>query len=223
MTELFFAPGACSFVPHVALQRIQQSKGRAFTATMVKLHKAENHSPEYLAMNPDGQVPVLRDEGQVITQIVAICDYLDRSAPELELLPARSSERSQALSKLLWLNNTVHPTFTQFFMPAKFSDDQLVQAALKPFAARKFRSQLERIQAELPDTGSWGRSGLDGVGFLDAYAVVLWRWGGFIGVEPSSMPGYKAFVERMAEQAPIAQAMAFERVQLHTYKPATEA
>ena len=61
--ELYFAPGACSFVPHVGLEAIKAAAGQDFEPKMVKLHKGEQKSPEYLAINPNGQVPVLVDAG----------------------------------------------------------------------------------------------------------------------------------------------------------------
>ncbi len=47
--ELYFAPGACSFVPHVALEAIKAATKHDFEAKLVKLHKGEQKTPEYLA------------------------------------------------------------------------------------------------------------------------------------------------------------------------------
>ena len=88
MIELYFAPGACSFVPHVGLEAIKAATGENFEPKLVKLHKGENRTPEYLAMNPNGQVPVLVVDGRPLNQIVAILDFLDRSFPKAGLLPA---------------------------------------------------------------------------------------------------------------------------------------
>ena len=46
--KLYFAPGACSFVPHTLLE----VAGEPFEPVLVKLHKRENYSPEYKAINP---------------------------------------------------------------------------------------------------------------------------------------------------------------------------
>jgi len=43
------------------------------------LHKGEQRTAEYLAMNPNGQVPVLVVDGRALTQIVALCDFIDRA------------------------------------------------------------------------------------------------------------------------------------------------
>ena len=112
---LYFAPGACSFVPHCLLE----ASGVAYEPTMVKLHKGEQNSDEYKAINPRGQVPVLVNNGQVITQIVAIALHLDQIFPQAGFLPTEPVARAQAISTLAWMNNTVHPTFTHIFMPQK--------------------------------------------------------------------------------------------------------
>ena len=100
MIEFYFAPGACSFVPHVALEAIKAATGESFEPKLVKLHKGENRTPEYLVLNPNAQVPVLVVDGKPLTQIVAICDYLDRRFPQVGLLPTETWARAQALSQL---------------------------------------------------------------------------------------------------------------------------
>ena len=88
---LYFAPGACSFVPHVALEAAKAD----FEPKLVKLHKGEHRTAEYLAMNPNGQVPVLVVDGKPLTQIVAICDFIDRRYPDAGLLPPRARRRGR--------------------------------------------------------------------------------------------------------------------------------
>ena len=144
--ELYFAPGACSFVPHVALEAIKAATGQDFEPKLVKLHKGEQKTPEYLAMNPNGQVPVLVADGKPLNQIVAICDFLDRNFPTAGLLPAEPWARAQALSQLAWMNNTVHPTFTRVFRTSEFAESEAAQADVKKMAQAKFRQHLERIQ-----------------------------------------------------------------------------
>ena len=98
--ELYFAPGACSFVPHASLEIVMAATGQDFEPKLVKIHKGEQKTPEYLAMNPNGQVPVLVADGRPLNQIVAILDFIDRSFPAAGLLPAESWARAQALSLL---------------------------------------------------------------------------------------------------------------------------
>jgi glutathione S-transferase len=81
--QLYFSPGACSFVPHLMLEKA----GVPFEPIMVKLHKGEQLTPEFKAINPNGQVPVLIDEGEVLTQILAMVGYLDKRFPQAHILP----------------------------------------------------------------------------------------------------------------------------------------
>jgi glutathione S-transferase len=218
MIELYFAPGACSFVPHVALEAVKAATGTDFEPRLVKLHKGENQTPEYLAMNPNGQVPVLVVDGKPLSQIVAICDYLDRSFPKAGLLPAEAWQRAQALSQLAWMNNTVHPTFTHWFRPYEYTDNETAQAEVKRFAVGKFRERLERLQewCKAATTYWFGNQ----VSFHDAYCFTLLRWGGYAGIDPDSLPALKAYVERVVQAPPVAAALERERVKLDTYKKA---
>ncbi len=214
--ELHFAPGACSFVPHVALEAIRAATGQAFEPKLVKLHKGENKTPAYLAMNPNGQVPVLVVDGKALVQIVAICDFLDRAFPKAGLLPTEPWARSQALSQLAWLNNTVHPTFTHVFRSSDFAESEPAQAEVKKVAAAKYRKLLERIQTLSSGAKPYWFG--ERLSFHDAYAFTLLRWGGMAGVDPKSLPGYLAYVERVMAAPPAAAVIERERVRLDTYK-----
>jgi len=218
MLKLYFGPGACSFVPHAALEIIRAATGEAFETQAVKLHKGEQKLPEYLALNPLGLVPVLLVEGKPLTQIVAICDYLDRRYPQAGLLPAEPSQHTEAMSQLAWMNNTVHPTFTHVFMPQKFADDEAAKAELKRFNCALFRMQLERIEGLLAKASPYLCG--ERISFLDLYAVVFLRWGALAGIDPDSLPAYKAFVERIAALPPLAAALAREGIPLFSLRKA---
>ena len=218
MIELYFAPGACSFVPHVGLEAIKGASGEDFKPNLVKLHKGENKTPEYLAMNPNGQVPVLVVDGKPLSQIVAICDYLDRRFPQAGLLPTESWARAQALSQLAWFNNTVHTAFTRWFRTGYFAQSEAAQTDVKQLAVSDLRGHFERIQV-------WSRSAApfwfgNRPGFHDAYAFTLLRWGGYAGIDPDSFPAYRAYVDRVVQSPPVAAALERERIKLDTYKKA---
>lgn len=212
--KLYYAPGACSFVPHSLLEL----SGVPFEPMLVKLHRGEHQTTEYLTMNPRGQVPVLVDGSDVITQIVAIVLHLDQRLPEARLLPASGMERTRVLEMLMWMNNTVHPTFTHVFMPQKFTDDPAAQQAVKAFNAGKYRELLEEIEARAEVAEPWLTGERPGV--LDAYALTFLRWGGFAGIDPTTLPATWALAQRFAALPAVARAVDRERLQLNVYKPA---
>lgn len=218
MIELYFAPGACSFVPHVGLEVVRQKTGEGFEPRLVKLHKGEHQTPEYLALNPDGQVPLLVVDGRPLTQVVAICDWLDRCHPDAGILPSEPWARAQAMSAMAWMNSTVHPTFTHVFMPHKFSDDKDTQEKVRSHAVGVYRGLLERLQEKIAAGGPcWNQPDAN---LHDAYAFTLLRWGGFAGIDPDSLPGLKSYVEGRMKLAPMAAALERERIKLDSYKPA---
>lgn len=211
--KLYFAPGACSFVPHSMLEL----SGAEFEPSSVKLHKNEQRSPEYLAINPRGQVPVLVDDGQVITQIVAILLHLDAKLPEAGILPAAGPARTRALQTLTWMNNTVHPTFTHVFMPDKYTDDEAAKQAIRAFAANSYRGLLGEIEAMAEKASPWMTG--ERPGALDAYALTLLRWGGFAGIDPTTFPATWDLAQRFAALPAVARAVEREKLVLNIYKP----
>lgn len=216
MIKLYYASGACSFVPHAALEAIKAAGGGDFEPAPIRLHKGEQRSPEYLAMNPDGQVPMLEVDGERLTQIVAICDYLDRRFPDAGLLPADPWARAKAMQTLAWLNNTVHPTFTHVFMPQKFADDEATQAKVKAHAVAQYRGLMERLQTLVAGAAPFLCG--ERLTVLDPYVLTVFRWGGFAGIDPATLPTLKAYVDRVAAHPAVAAAMAREKLSLDTYK-----
>jgi glutathione S-transferase len=217
MLKLYFSPGACSFVPHVALEAIKAATGEDFEPQMVKLHKGEQRTPEYLAMNPMGQVPVLVHDGKPLTQIIAICDWLDRRYPQVGLLPADTDARAAAMSLFAWMNNTVHSTFTHVFMPQHFAEDEAAKAEIRRVALSNYRKYMGMLQSRIE--GAPYKLG-EKFTIVDAYALTLFRWTGLGGIDPADFPAYRDWVQRTAELPPVAAALARERVPLDMYKKA---
>ena len=214
--KLYLASGACSFVPHCMLE----AAGTPFEPVMIKLHRGEQYGDEYKALNPRSQVPVLVDDGAVITQIVAILCHLDARFPQARILPPSGLARTRALETLMWMNNTVHPTFTHIFMPQKFTDNAAAQAEIKAFNLQAYRGLLGELQGLVQKAASAGQPFLaeSGFGALDAYTLTLTRWGTLAGIDPAGYPDLWAFVERVAQEPAAQRAIERERLQLNCYK-----
>lgn len=214
--KLYFAPGACSFVPHSLLE----TAGAAYEPVLVKLHKGEQNEAAFRAVNPRGQVPVLVDGDTTITQIVAIVTYLDATFPEQQFLPREPLARVKVLETLAWMNNTVHPTFTHVFMPFKYAGTPETQEELKAFNAKAYAGLLGDIEAMAKQAADAGRPWLAGdrLGPLDVYALTLLRWGGFAKIDPTSYSTLWAHVQKVAQQPGVAKAIERERLQLNLYQ-----
>ena len=80
---------------------------------LVDLHAGETATPEFRAINPMGKIPVLVDEGVVITEVAAICAYLADKFPEKGLAPALGSPARGAYYRYMFVpGTTIEPMFT---------------------------------------------------------------------------------------------------------------
>lgn len=84
-------------------------KGLAYDRHDVMLLENQQRSPEHLALNPQGFVPALEVDGKVLTQSLAIIDWLDARYPEPRLVPADPGARAEALAQALVIGADVHP------------------------------------------------------------------------------------------------------------------
>lgn len=84
-------------------------KGVAYERHDVKLLEHQQRSPEHLALNPQGLVPALEVDGLVLTQSLAIIDWLDARYPEPRLIPADPDARAKALAQAMVVGMDIHP------------------------------------------------------------------------------------------------------------------
>lgn len=74
------------------------------------LRKGEQFSPAYLALNPQGLLPsLILDDGAVLTQSMAICEYLDEAFPDPALLPADPLGRARVRAFAQVIACDIHP------------------------------------------------------------------------------------------------------------------
>lgn len=69
----------------------------------------EQRQPDYLALNPAGLVPTLDDDGVVLTQSLAIIEYLDETFTDVPLLPALPRDRARVRALAQTIACDVHP------------------------------------------------------------------------------------------------------------------
>ncbi len=105
MLTLYFAPGSSSMAVHIALHEI----GEPFEGRPLSF-KNDLRTPAFIALNPEGKVPVLLIDGRPLTEVAAILFYLAKRFPEAELLPRDDLEAdAQALSWMSFIASTLHP------------------------------------------------------------------------------------------------------------------
>jgi glutathione S-transferase len=79
----------------VKVRTTLKEKGLAYKSHYLRVPEGEHLAPDYLAINPDGQVPALVHDGAVITESSVINEYLDDAFPDPPLRPASPIERAR--------------------------------------------------------------------------------------------------------------------------------
>ncbi|MBX9702188.1 MAG: glutathione S-transferase family protein [Acetobacteraceae bacterium] len=110
MLTLYFAPGASSMAPHIALHEL----GLKFEPRPLSFARKQHHEPAYLAINPEGTVPTLLIDGRALTEVAAILFFLARRSPEAGLLPTGDIEaEAQVISWMSFVAATLHRAWRQ--------------------------------------------------------------------------------------------------------------
>jgi maleylacetoacetate isomerase len=124
-------------------------KGLAYESVPKHLLRdgGEQRKPDYLALNPQGLVPALADDGFVIPQSLAICEYLEEIHPEPRLLPGSARDRATVRGMALLIACDTHPLNNlpiMGYLRREFgADDAAVQRWVAHWIDRGF-SALER-------------------------------------------------------------------------------
>jgi maleylacetoacetate isomerase len=84
-------------------------KGVDYETRLVNLLKDEQQSDEYLALNPQGLVPMLEIDGHRVTQSLAIINYLDLRYPNSPLIPASAADRAHVVAMAMTVACDIHP------------------------------------------------------------------------------------------------------------------
>ncbi len=115
--KLYYAPGACSLSPHIALHEA----GLKHTAVKADLKtKAIETGGDFKSKNPLGYVPALElDDGTMLIEGPAIVQYIADQAPEKHLAPANGTlDRYKLQSWLNFVSTEMHKGFSPLFNPA---------------------------------------------------------------------------------------------------------
>jgi glutathione S-transferase len=128
MITLFYIPGACSLVPHIALEEA----GAEYRRHLVDYFGGETRTPEYRAISPLGRVPALMTERGPLFENPAILAYIAQSHPQARLAPlddAYDLARVHAFN--MFMANSIHVAFRQVSFPDTYADGAEAAAALR--------------------------------------------------------------------------------------------
>lgn len=186
--KLYTHPGSCSSAAHICILE----SGTACEIVKVNL-RGDRKLPDGRHLNdinPKGYVPALElDDGEVLTENVALLQYIADTNPAAGLAPPHGSmERLRLQEWLGFVNSELHKTLGPLFAPT-------TPEAMKAPTLEKFMTRLAYVEQHLE-----GKSFLLGEQFTvpDAYLFIVLSWTPAFELDLSSLPNVTAFQERVA-------------------------
>jgi maleylpyruvate isomerase len=132
-------------------------KGLDYESIEVDLRAAASaqRSAQFLALNPEGLVPVLVDGTSVISQSLAIAEYLEETRPAPPLLPRAPAERARVRALTLAIACDIHPLnnlrVLNYLRVEAHQDDAGVDRWYAHWIARGFSALEQQVRATSPD------------------------------------------------------------------------
>jgi glutathione S-transferase len=180
-----------------------QEKALDCSLEKVDVFSSTARSPEFLRLNPFGQIPVLEDDGLIITESIAILEYLEERYPLPALMPDDAPSRARVRELMCWGTDYWPLAWKKWMAPRLKSvtwTDESVSEGRKELAAH-----LDVLEDRLA-TGPWL---VDSYSLADVcYApmvLVLDRVG--LEEEIAVRPGVSAWVSRLRERSAIRDTM----------------
>jgi glutathione S-transferase len=197
--KLYYSPGACSLAPHI----VASEAGLALQFEKVDLRtKKTETGADFGAINPKGYVPaLLLDDGELLTEGVAVSQYLADRKPESGLAPAAGSLARYRLQEMLtYVSSELHKNYGPLFNPASAPE-------LRAEKVAALQKRYALIEKQLQ-----GRSYLFGEHFTaaDAYLFVVTSWAPKLKVDLSAFPNLTAFQARVAARPAVQTALRAE-------------
>lgn len=204
--KLYFMPGACCLSCHIILEETKTP----FELVYVGKKADAAVRAAFLKVNPLAAVPALEfDDGRVLTQNIAILEYLADQHPQMDLLGKPGSwERAQTMQWLSFVASDLHKAFGPLFNLAGISSDEKAQADIKAYAFKnldKYCSLLEKHFAKNEFLAA------NRFSVADAYLFVVYQWTRAVNFPTEKYPHLNEYSKRIASRASVKAAHERER------------
>jgi len=201
--KLYTMPGACSLADHIALHW----SGVPFEVEIVD--RSALKTPDFLAKNPVGSVPVLEEDGWFLTQNTAILHYISEKAPAAALDGGNDLRvRAEVNRWLALVNADLHPAFSPLFAAKNWFEDENLVKAIQGHARARAQSLFAQINDVL--TAQDWLAGTPRPSIADAYAFVVLRWARLLQLDLAGLDGLDRFEQRMLADAGVQAALKAE-------------
>ena len=213
--KLYYSPGACSLVPHIALEEA----GTAFEPLRIPIADGGHLTPEYLAVNSHARLPALGTERGVITENIAVLNFLADRFSAAGSVPRGDIYAAARCNELLgWLSSSVHIAFAQVWRGVRFTDDPALWPALEEGGRKALGRQFDEIESLCVD--EWLVPGQFTA--ADSYALTFLRWARRIGFDIGRYPNWTALAGRVLERPAVGRALEREGLEIEEFRPVVD-
>ena len=169
--------------------------GIAHDLRMLDFDRRDQKAPDYLGLNPQGRVPTLVIDGQVLTESAAIAMHLADLHPEAGLAPAVGTpERAAWYRWMLFCAYTLMPAYRRWFYPHEpAGEDQIAQVQARALA--EIEAAWEQVDAHLAHNGPYLLG--DRRSAADFVLTMLMRWSRNMPRPSDSWPALAEHARRM--------------------------
>ena len=131
-------------------------KGVAYITAPVDLPSGEHERDDYHSLNPQGLVPTLQIDGHVLTQSLAIIDYLDATHPEPPMVSSDPLRRSRTLAQALMIAADIHPVNNLRILNALRTDFGASEEQVRLWIQRWISTGFAALEQSAPEAGLFG-------------------------------------------------------------------
>lgn len=200
----YYSPGACSLAAHIALHQA----GAEFESRKVNLHRGEQTTDEYLAVNAKGRVPALVTEQGILTENSAILAYISQLFPAADLAPINDPFAFAQVQEFnCYLASTVHVAHAHGPRGYRWADEPAALVAMKEKVPQTMMAGFRLIEDELL-IGPWVMG--EKYSICDIYLYTLSRWLEDDGVDTTLLPRVIEHRNRMQALASVAEVLQME-------------
>ena len=191
MYTLYYSPGTASMVVHLALIEI----GAPFRLVKLDFDQGEQHLPDYLRVNPRGQVPTLVIDGKPYFESAALLMILAERHPEAKLAPPPGSPtRPDWYQWIAFFTNALGATYRYWFYPPDLGSPEH-PPAVREALRRKIEDSWSLVDEHLSAGGPY-MLGEEFSG-VDLLALMYMRWSRNMPRPVTQWPALKRYADLM--------------------------
>lgn len=202
MYKLYYSPGACSMGVHVTLNECNQP----VTLEKIDTMAGQGRTPEFLKINPRGQIPVLVDGDQVIREGAAILIHI-LEKHQSPLLPQSGPARDSALEWLMFANATLHPAYARMFFLKRNNASEGPLADAATAAINNLWQEVEQRLSQSPYIAGAQMT------VADILITVIANWSGNLPQPVAIGPNTKRLLKEISSRPSYQKALAAEQVE----------